>query len=1387
MVKCFVVYAHELDADPVPLLLNETVAKLREGGITVVWDRDTVGEIGHNIRRDYNGRIAIEHINRFDYVLIAGNANLVSKYAEQNHVVRQELDMAIKRMALEDELIRQHPEKQLRRSVLPLILSGTKEEALPRFLWEMEEQIVYARAAPGENHVQKLLTTMQMPREQCCVHYYQHDVTLRNTQYILHNLPAKNMMFTGRAEEMQKVRESLHTGLPVAVCSANRVGGVNASSQASHHTMAAEAATGSVSPAPNQHSTPSPTHDLAVSGMGGIGKSQLVKALGHEALERGGQEGYPLYQLVWWIDCSSKIRFDQSYQELAERLSHAKLMQRIFESEKKEITYIISEVHQSLLQPTLGNWLLIYDDARPEALLGKGEKARGGEGEVKGSIERWLPKGIPERYHPSHLSGHILITSRSPYWHKDRILKLDTFTLQDALAYLDRLLPAHSTADKTKLADLLGKHPLALSQAAGYIANDEECTIADYTSLFLQERIALLADRGIAYEGIEDYAYSVAATMGLSCAALIAIEQWGNQEGATTEERTRARAARLALAYLDIGCFLSPGFAPKILYENYATLHDYHPKLDLPKAFELLEAYGLGSKEVDDALHGIHLHEVVQYVIEDGLGPAQHQVRLCQAMQVVALCYSRDMEVTPRTQIQWEKLRAHADRLLSHAEKAVAKRTDLRQRGERNHLLENMQTLSDNASNICERMGRYRERLPYAEQNLAATQRLYPKQNNKHTAASLNNLGNAWSALGEPRKALGYFEQSLAMKQQVRGENAINSDIASTLNNIGGVWSALREPRKALGYFEQSLAIERQVYGENAVNSDIAHTMNNIGTIWSALGEKRKALGYYEQTLAMWHQVYGEDAVNSDIAHTMNNIGTIWFALREPREALGYFEQSLAMNLKVYGNNTINTDIAMTLDNLGEVWSSLSDYEKALNYHDQSLAMQRHVYGAAMDNTDTAQTYDCMGRAWAGLGNHSKAIELYESALAIKRKVYGEHVMNADLARTLNLAGTVYLALGEMQKALNFHEQSLAMYQHVQGQQAKNRDIASVLENLSKAWAALGNMQKAQEYKQLHLAQGIAAELTDSALLPSATATFAANAASLLTRATMEKERGAYQTASALCTQASALLTQQPEHAADLEQLKKLEKTIAQCTQLQSLLEVHLAKRDWTKLKLCWSALLKASPNCVAHYRNAACYLHAEAMDQAKAGQLETSHTLMQQAEAYFQQALKLKGDVGTLAEYGQFLYIAKRRDDAERYLNGALSNYSPDISCADLTYHFTLRDIVIPVLQNTIDHSVSKDITPGHISLHPLILAYALLVTITTKRVSHLHEPQNNQDHSQDLESAKHYVQQMYAVVLKNPSPIHHSLFANACKEADMPHLASTVGFVQPFGRYIV
>ncbi len=225
-------------------------------------------------------------------------------------------------------------------------------------------------------------------------------------QIILVNLPQRNFSFTGRKESLRQIREYLNK----------------------YH---------------------SGTITQAISGLGGIGKTQLALEYAYQAAENN------VYSAILWITAETENSIYNSYKEIANTLQ--------LKADGLSLENMQSIVHNKLAAKYKKTDLLIVLDNAPSYK------------EIKNYVT------IAHKELMSFLTPHILITSRSQQW-PELPLMLDNFTAKEALVFVKKHLPNESIKSINRLTKTLNYFPLALGQAVSYIKN--HTNINDYLEIY---------------------------------------------------------------------------------------------------------------------------------------------------------------------------------------------------------------------------------------------------------------------------------------------------------------------------------------------------------------------------------------------------------------------------------------------------------------------------------------------------------------------------------------------------------------------------------------------------------------------------------------------------------------------------------------------------------------------------------------------------------------------------------------------------------------------------------------------------------------------------------------------------------------------------------------
>jgi len=164
----------------------------------------------------------------------------------------------------------------------------------------------------------------------------------------------------------------------------------------------------------------------ALAGMGGVGKTQLAAEYAYRFASA--------YDAVWWIAAEQAGLIGEQVAALATDLGCAGLDADLSAAGRAAL----GELRWR------DRWLLVFDNA-----------------EAPQDLAPWLPGG----------AGHVLITSRARGWAEIAVpVEVDVLARAESVAILQDRVRGLASRDADRVAAAVGDLPLALAQAAGYLA-----------------------------------------------------------------------------------------------------------------------------------------------------------------------------------------------------------------------------------------------------------------------------------------------------------------------------------------------------------------------------------------------------------------------------------------------------------------------------------------------------------------------------------------------------------------------------------------------------------------------------------------------------------------------------------------------------------------------------------------------------------------------------------------------------------------------------------------------------------------------------------------------------------------------------------------------------
>jgi Tetratricopeptide repeat/NB-ARC domain len=167
-------------------------------------------------------------------------------------------------------------------------------------------------------------------------------------------------------------------------------------------------------------------------------------------------------------------------------------------------------------------------------------------------------------------------------------------------------------------------------------------------------------------------------------------------------------------------------------------------------------------------------------------------------------------------------------------------------------------TSLNNLAGLYESTGRYTEAEPLYVRSLAIREEQLGA-NHPDTATSLNNLACLYESTGRYAEAEPLYVRSLAIREEQLGAN--HPDTAASLNNLAGLYRSTGRYAEAEPLNVRSLAISEEQLGAN--HPSTATSLNNLAELYRSTSRYAEAEPLYVRAVAILEQSLGTNHPNT--------------------------------------------------------------------------------------------------------------------------------------------------------------------------------------------------------------------------------------------------------------------------------------------------------------------------------------------------------------------------------------------------------------------------------------------------------------------------------------------------------------------------------------------
>ncbi|WP_198287576.1 tetratricopeptide repeat protein [Rivularia sp. PCC 7116] len=288
-------------------------------------------------------------------------------------------------------------------------------------------------------------------------------------------------------------------------------------------------------------------------------------------------------------------------------------------------------------------------------------------------------------------------------------------------------------------------------------------------------------------------------------------------------------------------------------------------------------------------------------------------------------------------------------------------------------------------------------------------------------ATGLNNLAKLYNSQGRFEQAEPLYLKALGIWKKLVGEE--HHDFATGLNNLAVLYYSKGRYQQAEPLYKQALQIRKKLLGEEHPN--VVQSLNNLAVLYNSQGRYSEAEPLYKQALEMGIKLLGES--HPDVALSLNNLAALYDSQERYSEAEPLYLQALQVRKKLLGEE--HPDIAQNLNNLAVLYSSQGNYSEAESHCKQALQMRKKLLGES--HPEVANSLNNLATLYRLQKRYSEAEILYLQTLQMRKKLLGES--HPDFVTSLNNLAGLYNLQRRYQEAQTLYKQALNISEQLLG------------------------------------------------------------------------------------------------------------------------------------------------------------------------------------------------------------------------------------------------------------------------------------------------------------------------------------------------------------------
>ncbi|KAI9860949.1 MAG: hypothetical protein M1813_005628 [Trichoglossum hirsutum] len=741
---------------------------------------------------------------------------------------------------------------------------------------------------------------------------------------------------------------------------------------------------------------------VTLAGIGGVGKSQIAIEYCYRF------RGQHRESHVFWIHATTVSRMDQAYKDIARKLCLPGWNDPNVDTFQLVSKWLSDDTHRP--------WLLVLDSADDiEVFFNTKSNPSSVGSEQTAPLVNYLPRSS---------NSSTLITTRDKrvgerLADREKVIMVLPMAEPEAEQLLWSKEAHEGSLDKaksSKLLEVLGYLPLAITQAAAYIS-ENTITVEEYLEAFCTDDSEM---QNLLSEDLPDHRRDRDRDSQNSQNSVI--RTWKVSFDQIRKQKPRAAEILALMAVFD-----RQGIPRTLLRRDGEQRNEFTTALGTLQAFSLVATEKGGAS--------FEIHRLVQVSTQRWLELRGETAKWQEeALKVLTAAFPSGRY---GTWVTCETLSPHAQAVARYI---FTSDQNLLQRA---NLLHNM-------SSYDTEQGRYNLAYERGSGALSTRERVLGPEH-LSTLVSMDNIAVVLDNQGKYEAAEEMHRRTLELREKVLGPE--HPDTLGSMNNLAMGLNSQGKYEAAEEMHRRTLELREKVLGPEHPSTLVS--MNNIAVVLDNQGKYEAAEEMHRQTLELREKVLGPE--HPDTLASMNNLAEVLNSQGKYEAAEEMHRRTLELKEKVLGPEHPSTLVSM--NNIAVVLDNQGKYEAAEEMHRRTLELREKVLGP--EHPSTLVSMNNLAGLLNSQGKYEAAEEMHRRELELCEKVLGpEH---PDTLVSMNNLAVGLNSQGKYEAAEEMHRRTLELREKVLG--LEHPDTLVGMNNLARV---LGNQGKYEAAEEMH-------------------------------------------------------------------------------------------------------------------------------------------------------------------------------------------------------------------------------------------------------------------------------------------------------------------------------